>query len=91
VRVGVFELSSQAGSFVGASAAFVVGIAVAAGVTVVTTPKPDAELVGLVWALTPKADRMHETTGEDAGWYRSPTVLAIAVLVLTVALYLIVP
>lgn len=91
VRTGVLALSSQAGSFVGASAAFVVGIAVGVAVTMVTSPKPDAELVGLVWQLTPKADRSHTTTGDDAGWYRSPALLGGIVLVLTAALYLLVP
>jgi solute:Na+ symporter, SSS family len=88
VSFGVLELSSQAGSFVGASAAFVVGIVVGVVVSLATQPKPDAELVGLVWALTPKADRNHTTTGSDAGWYRSPAVLGTLVLVMTAALYL---
>jgi SSS family solute:Na+ symporter len=57
VRTGVIAVSSQAGSFMGASAAFVVGIAVAAIVTTFTTSKPDSELVGLVWALTPRESR----------------------------------
>ncbi|MBC8091288.1 MAG: Na+/galactose cotransporter, partial [Pseudonocardia sp.] len=91
VRTEVLALSSQAGSFVGASAAFVVGIAVGVGVSLVTTPKPDAELVGLVWSLTSKAERSHSTTGEDAGWYRSPALLGGIVLVLTAGLYLLVP
>ncbi|WP_232662370.1 sodium:solute symporter family protein [Pseudonocardia sp. TRM90224] len=91
VRSGVLALSSQAGSFVGASAAFVVGIVVAVIVSMVTAPKPDAELVGLVWALTSKEDRSHSTTGEDAGWYRSPALLGGLVLLLTVGLYLVVP
>jgi solute:Na+ symporter, SSS family len=58
VRTGVIAVSSQAGSFIGASAAFVVGIGVAAVVTTFTTPKPDSELVGLVWALTPREARV---------------------------------
>ena len=91
VRTGVIGVSAQAGSFIGASAAFVVGVAVGAAVTLVTTPKPDAELVGLTWALTPKESRMHEATGDDAGWYRSPKLLAAVVAVITVALYLVVP
>ncbi len=91
VRTGVLELSSQAGSFVGASAAFVVGIAVGFGVSLVTTPKPDAELVGLVWSLTSKEERSHTATGDDAGWYRSPVLLGAGVLVLTAVLYLLVP
>jgi SSS family solute:Na+ symporter len=57
VRTGVIGVSSQAGSFIGASAAFVIGISVAAIVTSFTTSKPDAELVGLVWSLTPRAGR----------------------------------
>jgi SSS family solute:Na+ symporter len=57
VRGGVIAVSSQAGSFIGASAAFVVGIGVAAVVTMFTTSKPDSELVGLVWALTPRESR----------------------------------
>jgi solute:Na+ symporter, SSS family len=57
VRTEVIAVSSQAGSFMGASAAFVVGIAVAAIVTTFTTSKPDSELVGLVWVLTPREGR----------------------------------
>ncbi|HEX2131562.1 MAG TPA: Na+/galactose cotransporter, partial [Actinophytocola sp.] len=86
VRVGVLAVSSQAGSFIGASAAFVVGIAVSVVVTMVTTPRPESELVGLVWALTPR-DRMRG--GEDEGsWWQSPVVLGVLVLVLTFVLYL---
>jgi SSS family solute:Na+ symporter len=91
VRTGVIGVSAQAGSFIGASAAFVVGVGVGAAVTLVTTPKPDAELVGLTWSLTPKESRQHEATGDDAGWYRSPTLLAGVVAVITIGLYLIVP
>lgn len=91
VRTDVFDVSSQAGSFLGASAAFVVSVGVAAIVTPLTRPKPDAELVGLVWALTSKEDRSHSTTGQDAGWYRSPALLGVLVLALTVVLYLSVP
>ncbi len=91
VRTGVLAVSAQAGAFIGASAAFVFGIAVAAVVTMVTAPRPEAELVGLVWQLTPKESRSHETTGDDAGWYRSPVLLAGLVLGLTVVLYLLVP
>ena len=85
---GVFPLSSQAGSFVGASAAFVVGVAVSVAVSMVSTPKPEAELGGLVWSLTSKDDRTHSTDGDDAGWYRSPVTLGVGVLVLTTVLYI---
>jgi SSS family solute:Na+ symporter len=86
---GVLTISDQAGSFLGASAAFVVGVLVAFLVSQVTTPKPDAELVGLVWSLTPKETRMGEATAEDAGWYRSPGLLGALVLILTAALYVV--
>ncbi|MGE3286087.1 MAG: sodium:solute symporter family protein [Pseudonocardia sp.] len=91
VRTDVLQLSSQAGSFVGASAAFIVGVGVGVLVTLFTQPKPDAELVGLVWELTPKDARTHSTTGDDAGWYRSPNLLGAGVLILVVVLYLLVP
>jgi SSS family solute:Na+ symporter len=91
VAAGVLQISGQAGAFVGASAAFVMGIVVAVVVSMVTRPKPEAELVGLVWSLTPKEKRSHSTTGMDAGWYRSPTLLGGLVLALTVVLYLLVP
>ncbi|MDT7706087.1 MAG: solute:Na+ symporter, family [Pseudonocardiales bacterium] len=90
VRTHVLSLSSQAGSFVGAAAAFVVGVAVSVGVSMVTQPKPDAELVGLTWSLTPRESRDHAITREDAGWYRSPVTLGVIVLVLIVVLYIVV-
>ena len=89
VTTGVLQLSDQAGSFVGAIAAFVVGVAVAGAVSLVTTPRPEAELVGLVWSLTPKETRTHTSEGDDGGWYRSPAVLGGTVLVLTVLLYVV--
>jgi solute:Na+ symporter, SSS family len=86
VRTGVIDVSSQAGSFLGASAAFVVGVGVAFVVSLVTAPKPEAQLVGLVWSLTP---RVGKGTGADAGWYRSPVVLGGLVVALTLVLYII--
>ncbi|WP_017973649.1 sodium:solute symporter family protein [Actinopolyspora halophila] len=85
-ETGVLELPGQGASFVGAGAAFVVDIVVSVVVSMVTTPKPAAELTGLVYGLTPKEDRTAATTGEDAGWYRRPGVLAGIVLVLIVIL-----
>ncbi|MDA0566277.1 sodium:solute symporter family protein [Streptomonospora sp. S1-112] len=86
---GVIELSGQGASFVGAGAAFVVDIVVSVVVTMFTRPKPDSELVGLVHSLTPRESRRAETTGEDAGWYRRPWVLALIAGVLVVALNII--
>jgi len=52
-------------------------------VTLVTKPKPDTELVGLVYSLTPIA---HE---EHASWLHKPVVWGIAALVVLVVLQII--
>jgi solute:Na+ symporter, SSS family len=80
---------SQGPSFVGAGVAFVVDILVSVVVSLATRPKPDEELRGLVWSLTPKESRKHSTGGQDGGWYRRPGVLAAGALVLTLALNII--
>ncbi|MFI5608982.1 sodium:solute symporter family protein [Amycolatopsis sp. NPDC051903] len=85
-KVGTFTLPGQGVSFVAAIAAFVVDIVVSVGVTYVTKPKPDSELVGLVYSLTPRESLKHETTGEDAGWYRKPVLLAGIAAVITIVL-----
>ncbi|MFJ9780511.1 sodium:solute symporter family protein [Amycolatopsis sp. NPDC101161] len=85
-QAGVLGLHGQGTSFVAAGTAFVVDIVVSVVVSLVTKPKPDEELVGLVYSLTPKETRQHDETGENAGWYRKPGLLAGIVLVLTIAL-----
>ena len=50
---GVIDLPGQGASFVGAGVAFVVDIAVSVVVSLATRPKPEAELAGLVYSLTP--------------------------------------
>jgi SSS family solute:Na+ symporter len=86
LQAGVIGLSGQGTSFVAAGTAFVVDIVVSVLISLATTPKPDSELVGLVYSLTPKDSRKHDDTGENAGWYRKPGVLAAIVRVLTIAL-----
>jgi solute:Na+ symporter, SSS family len=85
-QAGVIGLSGQGTSFVAAGTAFVVDILVSVVVSLATKPKPDEELVGLVYSLTPKETRKHDDTGENAGWYRKPGLLAGIVLILTIAL-----
>jgi SSS family solute:Na+ symporter len=85
-ETGTLDLPGQGASFVGAGVAFAVDIVVSVVVTAFTRPVPEERLVGLVYSLTPKADRTHSTTGDDAGWYRSPMLLGVGVLVLTVVL-----
>jgi SSS family solute:Na+ symporter len=86
----VLQLSGQGGAFVGAGAAFVVDIIVSYLVSIRTQPKPDEELRGLVWSLTPREERLGgPAVGDDAGWYRSPPLLGGGVLALTVVLYIV--
>lgn len=85
----VIVLSEQGASFVGAGAAFVVDVVLSVVVSYATRPKPESELIGLVYSLTPKASLQASTAGEDAGWYRRPGLMAGIVLVITIALNII--
>ncbi|MBK1785857.1 sodium:solute symporter family protein [Prauserella cavernicola] len=85
-ETGVWDLPGQGASFVGAGAAFAVDIVVSVVVTYMTQPKPAPQLVGLVYSMTPKERLKHATTGDDAGWYRSPGLLAGIALVITIVL-----
>src|SRR3954468_12706297 len=81
--------SELAASFWGAIIAFVADAVVTVGVSLVTQPKPEEELRGLVWGLPRKdaePERMEE--GEDA-WYRSPMLLGMGALALVVILNII--
>jgi solute:Na+ symporter, SSS family len=83
--VGVLPLSGQGASFVAAGAAFAVDIVVSIAVSLVTAPKPVAQLAGLVYSETPREQR----TDPDAHrlpWYRSPTKLAGISLVMVIIL-----
>jgi SSS family solute:Na+ symporter len=85
LSVGALPLSGQGASFAAAGAAFVVDIVVSVAVSTVTTPKPAAELAGLVYSETPREQR----TDPDAHrlpWFQSPAKLAGISLVLVVAL-----
>ncbi|MDA3628028.1 sodium:solute symporter family protein [Saccharopolyspora sp. WRP15-2] len=88
-ETGVLDLPGQGASFVGAGVAFVVDIIVSVVVSLVTKPKPETELAGLVYSLTPRSSRQAATSGEDAGWYRRPGLLAGIALVLVIALNII--
>jgi solute:Na+ symporter, SSS family len=55
-------------------------VAVTILVSLVTQPKPDSELRGLVWGLTGRKE------GVEPTWYKKPWVLAVTVLLLTLAL-----
>jgi SSS family solute:Na+ symporter len=78
-------LTGQGASFVAAGAAFFVDIIVSVLVTFVTQPKPESELRGLVYSLTPRAD-FHDANEGDLAWYQHPNRLASVALVLVIIL-----
>jgi SSS family solute:Na+ symporter len=82
---GTIGIGGQGGAFVAAGAAFVVDVLVSVAVTVVTRPKPESELRGLVWSLSPKKD-FHDPDEPSLSWYQRPTTLAGIALVMVVAL-----
>src|SRR5437773_4799473 len=61
------------------TACFVVTIVV----SLVTRPRPDSELTGLVYSLTQRP------RDENASWYKRPGTLALVVLAMTLALNII--
>ena len=85
--IGVLGLSGQGASFVAAGAAFVVDILVSIAVTYVTRPKPESELSGLVYSLTPK-ETLTDPDQEHLPWYQSPVKLAGIGLALVIILNL---
>jgi solute:Na+ symporter, SSS family len=85
LSVGVIPLSGQGASFTGAGAAFVVDIVVSILVTLVTKPRKESELRGLVYSLTPRAD-FHDANEGVLAWYQQPNKLASVALVLVIIL-----
>jgi SSS family solute:Na+ symporter len=82
---GVITLPGQGSAFVAAGAAFVVDIVVSVVVSLLTAPKPVAELAGLVYSETPREVRT-DPEAHLLPWYQSPTRLAGIALVLVVVL-----
>ncbi len=85
LSVGVLGLSGQGASFVAAGAAFVADIVISVVVTMFTKPRPESELKGLVYSLTPKSD-FHDPDEGALAWYQQPTKLAGLGLVIVIAL-----
>ncbi len=81
--VGVVNLSGQGAAFVAAGAAFVVDIVVSVLVTAISRPRPESELRGLVYSLTPREDIRGERVSH---WWESPTKLAGVSLLLVIIL-----
>ncbi len=75
--------SDMAQNFWTAIFAFSVNLVVTVAISVVTKPRKEAELVGLVYSLTPKPIEEHLT------WWQKPATLGIGVLAMLVVLNLI--
>ena len=84
-EVGVISLPGQGAAFLAAATAFVVDIIVSVAVSLVTTPKPAAELVGFVHSETPK-DHFVDKESPALPWYRRPVPLAGVGLVMVIVL-----
>jgi SSS family solute:Na+ symporter len=71
----VSGLSGQGASFAAAGAAFLIDILVSVAVTMVTAPRKESELRGLVYSLTPKED-FHDPELGRLHWWQQPIKLA---------------
>jgi SSS family solute:Na+ symporter len=82
---GVIDLPGQGAAFLAASTAFVVDIVLSVVVSLVTKPKPPAELRGLVYSETPREDLVdpHEAA---MPWWRRTIPLASISLVMVIIL-----
>ena len=75
--------SDMAQNFWTAIFAFSINLLVTIAVSLITKPRPEQELVGLVYSLTPKPVETH------LSWYQKPATLAVAVLAILVVLNLV--
>jgi solute:Na+ symporter, SSS family len=80
--------SAQSANFGGAIVAFVADAVVTIVVSLVTQPKPQHELKGLVWGLPRDEPEDDFVRGDDA-WYRKPWLLAAGAVILLVVLNII--
>jgi solute:Na+ symporter, SSS family len=81
--------SPQSANFGGAIVAFVADAVVTIAVSLVTQPKPEAELRGLVWGLERTEKAEEDFVKGDEAWYRSPWLLGAGAIILIVVLNII--
>ncbi|WP_433972579.1 sodium:solute symporter family protein [Tunturiibacter lichenicola] len=75
--------SDMAQNFWTAIFAFTVNLLITTAVSLVTKPRPEPELVGLVYSLTPRPIDTH------LNWYQKPAILGVVVLAMLIALNLV--
>lgn len=85
--MGVLPFAGQGASFVAAGAAFTASLVVGTLVTFVSKSKPESELRGVVWKLTPKED-IATIDEPGARWYQKPVPLAGVSLAMVIVLNL---
>ncbi|MDT5391224.1 MAG: solute:Na+ symporter, family, partial [Mycobacterium sp.] len=82
-KVGVIELPGQGMPFLAAAAAFIVDIVVSVAVSMVTTPKPKAELAGFVYSET-DVDIFRDSEEAGKPWFQRAIPLGAVMLVLAI-------
>ena len=82
---GTIPIAGQGAAFLAASVAFIVDVALSFVVSLVTAPKPEGSLRGLVYSETPREMR---TDPNEASypWYRRTVPLACLSLAMVIAL-----
>ncbi len=88
LSIGAIPLEKQGAAFAAAGAAFVVDIAVSVAATMVSQPKPESELRGLVWSMTPRSD-FHEENEASFKWWQHPNKLAAVAGIMVITLNII--
>ena len=83
------KINAQMANFYGAIAAFVVDAIVTVAVTLVTAPKPDHELAGLVYGIPDPDAPDPAIARRGRKWWESPALLGWSALGITAALSLI--
>jgi SSS family solute:Na+ symporter len=87
---GVIHIGSQlAQSFWGAMVAFGADAVVTVVVSLVTQPKREEDLRGLVWGLTRTDGREEQLAPADRVWWRNPKLLGAGAIAMVVALNII--
>ena len=75
-------------AFIAASIAFVTDVVVSILISLITTPKPDKELVGFVRSVTPK-DQLVDASETSLPWFRRTVPLGLLCLAMVITLNLI--